>query len=291
MEVCRKAYPLINEIENRMRKFIVNFMILKVGSDWWTLNTRDTLIKKAEDRKSNTTPYRDVISQDIFHIDFKDLISFIKGFSGFKTKEDVIKKLLECKDFSEVQKLQKEALSNWERFFNSIFSNQFLIDWATLADFRNQGAHNKLLGSDALQKITQLHDKLKSDLDEAISKIQGFRYSEEEIQAIKDKISEGKNLALTAAIETLERDYSLTVDNIVEFIETYKSKGKLEFSTFALIFELTDSYKLHEPINRAVGRILGEMKNDLSIAKTGEVEKVEDDTGTPTNSTIWQIIV
>ncbi|WP_413174885.1 hypothetical protein [Anabaena azotica] len=46
---AEKAYPLINEVENLMRKLISKFMLINVGMEWSKDTIHDELFKKIED--------------------------------------------------------------------------------------------------------------------------------------------------------------------------------------------------------------------------------------------------
>lgn len=85
-EICTKAYPLINEAKNSMRNYIMKFMIMKVGSEWWEYNTNQSVSQKSKERNINTA-YGNMIDQNIYNIDFIDLIDFIfNNFSTFRDK-------------------------------------------------------------------------------------------------------------------------------------------------------------------------------------------------------------
>src|SRR5262249_2738981 len=82
-----KAYPLIHEIENLMRRLIANFMLVTVGREW----LQETLPKAVEDavRSSKRKDYLNVLHS----VDFIHLGDFLFAPYSKKTSQDLYAKL------------------------------------------------------------------------------------------------------------------------------------------------------------------------------------------------------
>lgn len=65
-----KAYPIIHEIENLMRKLITKFMLTNVGLGW----TRDTVPEELK-KSTRTEPANN--NNYLYETDFKDLSTFL----------------------------------------------------------------------------------------------------------------------------------------------------------------------------------------------------------------------
>lgn len=107
----------------------------------------------------------------------------------------------------------------------------------------------------------------------------------EEIIKVQEAKQEDKvNLLLRAALDTLEEGYSISVDDILNSIDEVDD----EFSTVDVVRVLDNGdYIVGLPINKAVGRILSEIKNELNLESLGRTNIV-DDHGNATTTQIWR---
>ncbi|MNW66154.1 hypothetical protein D3C74_445980 [compost metagenome] len=89
---------------------------------------------------------------------------------------------------------------------------------------------------------------------------------------------------MRAALDTLEEGYSISVDDILNSIDEVDD----EFSTVDVVRVLDNGdYIVGLPINKAVGRILSEIKNELNLESLGRTNIV-DDHGNATTTQIWR---
>ena len=64
-----KAYPLINEIENLMRKLISKFMLINVGMSWSQESIDHEILEKIENRHGEQDSYLDILQKtDFIHL-------------------------------------------------------------------------------------------------------------------------------------------------------------------------------------------------------------------------------
>ncbi|HCI5972260.1 TPA: hypothetical protein NPN81_001673, partial [Klebsiella quasipneumoniae subsp. similipneumoniae] len=177
---ANKAYPLINEVENVMRKLIGKFMLINVGMDWSreTINTNlAEKIKKfdGDDRYLN----------DLHKLDFIHLSEVL-----FKNKRDITLEELDRIiskqkiDESDIAKIKKYIpTSNWEKYFSSLIetkSGELEEKWERLYKLRNKVAHNIFISKQDFCQMKRLAGDVKSVLDAATSKLNEISLEEEE---------------------------------------------------------------------------------------------------------------
>lgn len=210
-EISNKAYPLINELEHLLRRYISKFFTQKIGLEWWTKAVPDGVIGKTKLRSENETIFSQLVQTDLTLIDFDDLGEIIyKHKLGFNRPENLIESLLKTNTIEELDKLKTDLDSNYNRFFKQNFKDlDFDKKWKQLFKIRNKVAHNNLFVIDDLTLTNDLYKDLKNLISKAEEKIDDFKFSLEEQVAIRETITENK------------RDYS-------EKIEGLKVIGKIE---------------------------------------------------------------
>jgi len=183
-----KCYPLINEIENRMRKLIFLFMFKTLGKEWINFaipqKVRDSILNNVK-RDGESYSNRDILySANFDHL--SDLLFL--PYSSVKSVQDVIKMVEKAKeegDFEELKKLKYQ--SNWKRYFSEVDNFEELKDkWKTLYKYRNMIAHNRLINEAAYQEANKLVDEINKILDEADNAIQTLNVSEEGKEEVAD---------------------------------------------------------------------------------------------------------
>ena len=166
---ARKAYPLIHEIENLMRRLIANFMLVTVGGQW----ADETLPKAVEDAVKNSMR-KDYLN--LLHtVDFIHLGEFLFTAYSKKTTQELHAKLADVKTADDAKAL-KDFIpqSNWERYFGKLVSCEdgyLKARWDKLYDLRCKVAHNALMTNHDLNEIERLVGDVKPKLLEAIAKL------------------------------------------------------------------------------------------------------------------------
>ncbi|QTB12938.1 hypothetical protein J2B92_19400 [Lysinibacillus sphaericus] len=295
LKLCEQGYPYINKVENLLRQYIMNFMILKVGDEWWELNVNDSE-KEKSGKRSEKAAFGNLINQDIYHIDFKDLLSFIyDNFSAFKNKNEVLNRLKECSSLEEFNNLKRSVMSNKEKFFDGIFDGNFKNKWEELAEIRNLIAHNKLFEKKQLDKVIELSGELESVLNSAIAELQSYEVSEEESEAYRGTIQQERNTIVVSNLLKLKSEYNIDMDQIKEAIQTISQPGEEKqeeyFTLVELVEKLTDkNYSVKEPINSYLGYILGNSKDELFLEKGAQRITYVDESGTMTTLATWKYV-
>jgi hypothetical protein len=193
-EISNKVYPLINELENLLRRYIVKFFTQKIGLDWWVKAVPDKVIDKTKLRTDNETVFSNIVQTDLTLIDFDDLGEIIyKHKLGFNRPDNLADSLLKITSVEELEKLKADLDSNYNRFFKQNFKDvEFDKKWKQLFRIRNKVAHNNLFVHEDLELSQTLHKELKEIILNAEDKIDDFKFSLEEQVAIREIIAETK---------------------------------------------------------------------------------------------------
>ncbi|HDL6615718.1 hypothetical protein ACVST5_04450 [Yersinia enterocolitica] len=166
-----KAYPLLNEIENLMRKLLTKLLIIKVGINWEKDNVPQD-IKQSMSKKNG----RDTVSNYLSATDFKDLTTFIfKKYSNL-SNEVIFESILNCKDSEKFEKVkQLIPKSNWERFLSPhIDTNEKALSesWDKLYILRCAVAHNADFRKQEYLETKKLINEIKPILLKSIASLE-----------------------------------------------------------------------------------------------------------------------
>lgn len=246
-EISNKAYPLINELENLLRRYIAKFFTQKIGLDWWTKAVPDKVIEKTKLRTDNETVFSNIVQTDLTLIDFDDLGEIIyKHKLGFNRPDNLAESLLKVNTIEELEKLKADLDSNYTRFFKQNFKAvDFDKKWRQLFRVRNKVAHNNLFVQEDLEQAEALHKELKDIILNAEDKIDDFKFSLEEQVAIREIIAETKKentsesvglkirgkIDLSSISEKRENDDSSDLITEEEFFrELAKAENSIKFN-------------------------------------------------------------
>jgi Holliday junction resolvase-like predicted endonuclease len=177
---AERSYPLINEVENLMRRLIAKFMLITVGVNWSRDTIHPDLFKKI-DNFSDDDPY----VNDLFKLDFIHLKEVLFGKKRDLSTDELDRLLSKTKFSSEDCEVLKKYLpkSNWEKYFSSVIdedSNSIDTKWALLYKLRNKVAHNRHVKRSDFEKIKGLCEKLKEIINKASAKLGEIDINEED---------------------------------------------------------------------------------------------------------------
>ncbi|NYS75873.1 MULTISPECIES: HEPN domain-containing protein [Bacillus] len=169
---ANKAYPIIHEIENLMRKLITKFMLTNVGVGWTKTSMPskviDSMKKKGKAKSEHSLDY-------LYETDFIQLANFL--FEPYQTDDpnnliEKIKVVKEINDLTLEELKSYVSKSNWERYFSKIVlcEHEYLKKrWEILYDLRCKIAHNNKMNREDYNKtetiVLELKDKLQSAID------------------------------------------------------------------------------------------------------------------------------
>ena len=227
-EISNKIYPLINELENILRRYLAKFFTQKVGLDWWKQAVPDKVIEKTKLRQDNETVFSKIVETDMTLIDFNDLGEIIyKHKLGFNKPENLVDKILSINSEDELQKLKQDLDGNYNRFFKQHFKDfNFDKKWKLLFQLRNKVAHNNLFIQTDLDSAIELYTEIKDIVIKAENKIDDFRFSVEEQEAmiktsnalIESEQSKESNISGIGLKVIGKIDLPTTLDNNFEII-------------------------------------------------------------------------
>jgi hypothetical protein len=252
-----ELYPLIYKVENALRAYIVRFMTTRIGPRWWEITATSDLIQKVKNRKNNEKEFAHFIDNNAYLIDFGDLGKLIyEHSSGFRSKEEIIRKISELDETPEaIRKFKEDLKSNYQKFFSESFKNQgFQSKWEELEKIRHKVAHNNLFTNSDLEKGRQLYEELICIIKTATQKVDQITLDSEEREAIRESFVDRGILTDITEFEFLEelRQQELYYSNLnngfvglANFVKIHlNGKGYNMTSTYGLIDELVQQGKI-----------------------------------------------
>lgn len=179
-----KAYPLINDVENVMRKLISKFMLINVGMDWSKETIHPDLAKKIESFEED-----DAHLNDLYKLDFINLSEVLFQKKRDISLDELDRVLLKTKfnDLDRSKILKYVPKSNWEKYFSSLLdenSQGLEKKWELLYKLRNKVAHNRFLTKEDFGKIKGLTSQVKAILSIAMNKLGEIDLDEEDREQI-----------------------------------------------------------------------------------------------------------
>ncbi len=193
------AYPLLNELENLLRKLILKFMLTNMGTDWLD-NATPKEVKENIVQRAKQNNLRFLFQNALFEADFIHLNGFLfKPYSTLST--DQLSTIIETTE--NIEDLDLEVIksfvpkSNWDRYFSKLIKFQSLEKkWEQLYELRNKVAHNKPIDKGDFEELKRLHLEITDKLNKAIEKLDELSITDEEKedvtkQAVSDFITGG----------------------------------------------------------------------------------------------------
>lgn len=181
---AEKSYPIINEVENLMRRLIAKFMLITVGMNWSKDAIHPDLFKKIENFEEEELYLNDLHKLDFIHL--KQVL--------FEKKRDIsleeVDRLLSKTDFSDDDKekiLKYVPRSNWEKYFSSLIEEKdssLEKQWDLLYKLRNKVAHNRHVRKEEFERINGLASQIKAVIAKATSKLGDIDLNEEDRELI-----------------------------------------------------------------------------------------------------------
>lgn len=187
----QKAYPLIQGVENFMRRFITQFMTLKVGPSW---HEGLSVLLTEEDKPIDTG----MGEMSLNRLDFIKLSDVLFGRYEKDQANDAKDKIRDAiklakkkgKDKIEIDidtATSVSPLSYWDLYFSKILDmkeKDLEKYWRQLYQLRCAVAHNRNFSSSNYADCVSLCDQINKMLDSAIKKLPDISLDDEEKQDI-----------------------------------------------------------------------------------------------------------
>ena len=185
-EWSKELYPLIYQIENKLRKLINKFLLCNLGLSWVKAALPDSVKSsvKISDFEENNI---------LYYIDFITLLEVL--FKPYPLKSaDKLSSLNNLLSDDKLPELKQEILnyipkSNWERYFAShlqVDVESLREDIKSLYQIRCMIAHNRFLDKDDYEKGKQLCVKLDKTIEEAINQTDSIEIKSENKDSVKE---------------------------------------------------------------------------------------------------------
>ncbi|WP_224964162.1 HEPN domain-containing protein [Acinetobacter guillouiae] len=264
---AERAYPIIHELENSMRKLITKFMITKVGRLSITDHLPGEVVDsvKVEGRKSINENF-------LYKTDFIQLSNFL--FREFSThKSDSIYSIISKADAITADELQhlkdKLPMSNWDRYFKPVIkcsSEELKANWEILYKLRCIVAHNNFMSKGDYEVLLSRAEKVSKIIQEALD-----RLSEVEVkEAEKSDILDGVNININEQYGVFLNSWKSlvnSIDKILKFVIGMNEEKAERLSFRSKIEHLIEFSILEEDERRKIYRLLS-FRNRL--VHTGE---------------------
>ena len=260
-----KSYPLVNEIENLMRRLIIQFMLTTVGVDW----DKEALPKDLKENIKKKKNSDNATTSILHETDFIQLADCL--FKPYFTKEvDLLYKQLEkAYDVSELKIDElKEFIpkSNWTRYFSLLVDcdDSFLNKrWLELYDLRCLVAHNNLLRKSDYERIVVLISEIKPKLQKAIDNLDKVTVPEQE----KDNLAEN----VVVNINSLYGEFIIlwrVVESELErlFVPIASDSPKILYPPTMMLGPLTSTKVLDQELAEQI-KFLSRLRNSIVHGK------------------------
>ncbi|MFZ2968137.1 MAG: hypothetical protein WA080_03675 [Sulfuricurvum sp.] len=159
--LLKKSYPLVYEIENRLRKLIVQLMYFK-AEEKWIITEMPPSIKIPENRKES----------HILGSDFTHLSNMLFEKMSKDNNQALYAAIQANKEYSKLKELMPK--SNWDKYFSPLirsFDEEKLKQLLEkLKKYRNDVAHNKIqIDYEFYEELTFDSEKLLRQISNAVT--------------------------------------------------------------------------------------------------------------------------
>jgi hypothetical protein len=189
------SYPIINRIENLLRKLITKFMLTSVGFDWEQETLPDDVKSVVSKSKRAKNGYVNILHET----DFIHLADFLFKPYYKKSIDELFKMIKTSKTIEEIDFNQlKEFVprSNWEKYFSSIVNCEdgFLNKkWNRLYELRCLVAHNNFITSNEYDEIEEITNSLQKTFEEALNNLDKIKIDIDDKDILLESVVRNKN--------------------------------------------------------------------------------------------------
>lgn len=242
---CTKAYPLINRVENTMRKLLTKFMMINIGENWDKTVISDEIKQSIPSKNSKSYDY-------LYNTDFIKLSDFLFKEYPNITYENFNKEIKKSKDINKFNIEDIIKKSNWDRYFSKKVAceGEFLDKrWRKLYDLRCKVAHNNQLERKDYEQIKSLVEDIEPKLDGVIKKLDEINVEENFKSRVVENIVENiypdsmyflsqlKTLEEILNIMNIDEDSNLTFP-LYKVSKILHKKGVIDTKTYELIIKI-----------------------------------------------------
>lgn len=223
----QKAYPLIYEIENLMRKLLTKFMLINVGSKWEKENI-PSKIKKSKNKEKDIN----VGNGLLYQLDFIELSTFLFEPYSLKSSINDLKRNIDNQTDISYSLLENYfQKSNWERYFSNVVTveNEHLSKkWQELYALRCKIAHNNSFSTSDYDKVKSIVDDLKPSIEAAINELDKITVDDDNKEVIYENLAKKTNEQVGSFILAFNKLHEATINFLSKKeVNTGSSKGQI----------------------------------------------------------------
>jgi len=252
--IANEIYPKINRVENSLRKYLIKFLVTKLGPNWWSVTADAEMQKKIVSRKNNENNFSHKADGKAYLIDFGELGKIVyTQSSGFISRDDIYSKVMAMEESAEaVHSLKLELQSNYTKFFKDTFKDRnFQQKWEDLEKIRHKVAHNSLFVLEDKNIADRITQELEAIIEDANKQIDALKFSQDEREAIMDRIVSSshafKVITREDMIDRIKYSEKWAAENsggfigLVSYVKHYLGNAGYDYSTsFEVIRQLVD---------------------------------------------------
>jgi len=172
-----KAYPILAEIELRLRSFISQAMIEVFGFDWWKSfiprNLKDKVSKMETKEKKDQVELHHPIEFTFFDDLMVIITAKFQDWTDDQTITELLSKCSSIEDIKQEVNNRRRIISFWDDIFSGYFDDKNA--WIQLEKniydqiipIRNKVMHHRLIRDHDLQELKECRDEMKNLLDSA----------------------------------------------------------------------------------------------------------------------------
>ncbi len=234
----QKAYPLIYKVENLMRKLIMRFMYVNVGTNWFDTQVPPK-IKDQVDKK--ISPTNDNKSNPIFELDFIHLSNILLFEYRTISLNELDRELANADELNDLDFAKLKHFlpkSNWDRYFSKVLKidgKKLKDEWNELYDLRKRVAHNKEFTKTHFLRTEKLVNSVVKEIELALEKVDNIELTKKQKEKVFINLPEDLTKKLETKIEDLRfSDYTLGFLKENGF-ETLKDLVSIEVSDYMKI--------------------------------------------------------
>lgn len=231
-ELATELYPYVYTLENEVRTFIVNFFLKNLGTNWINYVMTDDTIKKIKSRKNNDRIFveKGKVDSDVILIDFDELGKILYNENSIlsnKKADNVTALIDKISKATDLETLKHEVLEgNFYKYFKDCFiQKDFSSKWYELYYYRNKLAHNGTFSREEVDLCIQLCKDISVIIDGAYSKLDTFKLSRSDQEALMFAANEISN----EMQENNENSYFVAITESELLSELSAAEKKLPF--------------------------------------------------------------
>jgi hypothetical protein len=190
--LARQAYPLVQEVENTMRRLITNFMMVNVGLDWADEALPPKVGESVERSKAREAADEHTDKENLhvlYKLNFDQLGNVL--FDA-RTQRSVAELYAFLEKEGEIDRTELEQFlprSNWDRYFAKVIDceDKFLkTRWEKMYRLRCKVAHNRMITEADLENTKKLVGEVLPKLQSALANLPQVAVPPAEAEAVAE---------------------------------------------------------------------------------------------------------